>query len=181
MVQHRQEFGRCDYPFVLETCWRWIEHLLDQKGLGREDILGIGVAVPGQVDLDHRVVNFAPNLRWRDAHLADDLEEGLHLPVLVSNEAMLGAMAEKWFGQERTPGFGLCLLRVVWLRHCVDRNLSLGVSGSAGELGHMTIDPQGPECSCGNRDVGKCMPMSQPFSAGPSSLVHRGFSPVPVF
>lgn len=186
VVQHRQEFGRCDYPFVLETCVRWIEHLLDQEGLGREDILGIGVAVPGQVDLDHRVVNFAPNLRWRDAHLADDLEEGLHLPVLVSNEAMLGAMAEKWFGQGKNARV-LVYVSVKGGVGCgivLDRNLSLGVSGSAGELGHMTIDPQGPECSCGNRGCWEVYADEpailsrafQAFSSSRDSLLFQSFS-----
>ena len=153
VVQLRKEFGTHDYGFVLEICVQTIELILSQEGIKRDSILGIGVGVPGQVDLGRRVVTFAPNLRWRDAALAHDLERGLRLPVLVSNEAMLGAMAEKWFGRGKNARL-LVYVSVKAGVGCgivIDRNLSLGVSGSAGELGHMTIDPNGPECSCGNR------------------------------
>ncbi|HBG00992.1 MAG TPA: hypothetical protein DDW87_05400 [Firmicutes bacterium] len=153
VAQLRKEFGTHDYGFVLEVCVQTIELILSQEGIKRDSILGIGVGVPGQVDLGRRAVTFAPNLRWRDAALADDLERSLHLPVLVSNEAMLGAMAEKWFGRGKTARL-LVYVSVKAGVGCgivIDRNLSLGVSGSAGELGHMTIDPNGPECSCGNR------------------------------
>jgi predicted NBD/HSP70 family sugar kinase len=153
IVQHREEFRTYDYHFVLSLCRRAIADLLRQQGIQREDVLGVGVAVPGQVDLNRRVVAFAPNLRWRDAHLADDLEDYLHLPVLVSNEAMLGAMAEKWFGRGKDARF-LVYVSVKGGLGCGimnERSLNLGVSGSAGELGHMSIDPRGPKCSCGSQ------------------------------
>ncbi|HBT17108.1 MAG TPA: ROK family transcriptional regulator, partial [Firmicutes bacterium] len=66
---------------------------------------------------------------------------------------MLGAMAEKWFGRGRDAGV-LVYVSVKGGLGCGivnDRSLFLGVSGSAGELGHMSIDPKGPECSCGSR------------------------------
>ncbi len=153
LVQRREEFRTHDYDFVLNLCVSTVDRLLRQQSIHRDDVLGIGVAVPGQVDLNRRVVTFAPNLRWRDVSLADDLERDLNLPVLVSNEAMLGAMAEKWFGRGRDAGV-LVYVSVKGGLGCGivnDRSLFLGVSGSAGELGHMSIDPKGPECSCGSR------------------------------
>jgi len=153
LVQRREEFGNRDYDFVLNLCVGTINRLLVDQDIHSDDVLGVGVAVPGQVDLDRRVVTFAPNLRWHHVPLAEDLEQHLKLPVLVSNEAMLGAMAEKWFGRGRDArvlvyvsvkgGLGCGIVN--------DRSLFLGVSGSAGELGHMSIDPRGPECSCGSR------------------------------
>ena len=153
LVQSREELRTMDYEFVLDLCVDTIRRLLKEQRVEHDDVLGIGVAVPGQVDLNRRVVNFAPNLRWRDVSLAEDLEGELHLPVLVSNEAMLSAMAEKWFGIGKDAkvlvyvsvkgGLGCGIVN--------DRSLLLGVSGSAGEIGHMSIDPNGPICSCGSR------------------------------
>ncbi|MCK9525247.1 MAG: ROK family transcriptional regulator [Limnochordia bacterium] len=153
LVKRREEFKTYDYDFVLDLCRRTIDDVLAQQRIRRDAVLGVGVAVPGQVDLTRRVVTFAPNLRWRDAHLADDLQGHLHLPVLVSNEAMLAAMAEKWFGRGRDAGV-LVYVSVKGGLGCGimnERSLNLGVSGSAGELGHMSIDPHGPKCSCGSR------------------------------
>ena len=121
VVQHRQEFGRCDYPFVLETCVRWIEHLLDQKGLGREDILGIGVAVPGQVDLDHRVVNRSC-LRWRMRIWRTIWKKACICRSYFNGHA--GAMAEV-VSLERTPGFWSASHMGVGCGIALDRNLSL--------------------------------------------------------
>lgn len=153
LVKHRVEFRTYDYDFVLNLCVNTVAHLLEEQGVRRDDVLGIGVAVPGQVNLNRRVVNFAPNLDWKDVSLANDLERQLSLPVLVSNEAMVAAMAEKWFGRGKEAGV-LVYVSVKGGLGCGivnDRSLFLGVSGSAGELGHMSIDPNGPECSCGSR------------------------------
>lgn len=153
LVQSRVEFRTTDYDYVLDLCVNTIRRLLEEQGIEREDVLGIGVAVPGQVDLNRRVVTFAPNLRWRDVALAEGLERNLDLPVLVSNEAMLAAMAEKWFGRGRDARV-LVFVSVKGGLGCGivnDRTLLLGVSGSAGELGHMSINPKGPVCSCGSR------------------------------
>ncbi|NMB02446.1 MAG: ROK family transcriptional regulator [Firmicutes bacterium] len=153
LAQHREEFYTYDSECVLSMCVRIVNELLKQEGIERDDVLGVGVAVPGQVDLDHRVVTFAPNLRWRDVPLANELERRLELPVLVSNEAMLAALAEKWFGRGKDAQL-LVFVSVKGGLGCgivSERSLFLGVSGSAGELGHMSIDPHGPKCSCGGR------------------------------
>ncbi len=183
LVKRRGEFMTYDYDFVLGLCLQTIESLLNQQRIKRDDVLGIGVAVPGQIDLTRRVVTFAPNLRWREAPLADDLQGHLHLPVLVSNEAMLAAMAEKWFGRGRDArvlvyvsvkgGLGCGIMN--------ERSLNLGVSGSAGELGHMSIDPHGPKCSCGSRGCWEVYSDEQAIidrafralSAGRSSLLFQ--------
>ena len=153
LVRRRAEFRTYDYSFVLSMCARTVDDLMRQQGIQRDDVLGIGVAVPGQVDLSRRVVTFAPNLRWRDVTLADDLERILSLPVFVSNEAMLSALAEKWFGTGKDAGVLVYVSIKGGLGGGIvsDRSLYLGVSGSAGELGHMSIDPNGPKCSCGSR------------------------------
>ncbi|QMU96414.1 ROK family transcriptional regulator [Microbacterium esteraromaticum] len=69
--------------------------------LGGCRIVGIGVAVPGLVSADHGLVRLAPHLEWRDADIAAPLRAALGLPVVVGNDASLGARAERLFGAAR--------------------------------------------------------------------------------
>ncbi|WP_432053795.1 ROK family protein [Streptomyces sp. bgisy022] len=111
---------------------------------------GLAVAVPGLVARDARTVVRAPNLGWQDTDLAALLPE--RLPLTVANEANFGALAELWLGED-TPrdflhvsaeiGIGAALV--------VDGRLLHGNRGFAGELGHVPVHPDGPECPCGGR------------------------------
>lgn len=118
-------------------------------------IMGVSVAVPGLVDPSGTVV-LAPNLGWRDVPLGDRLTKLLGdpgLPTQVDNDGNLGAMAEFRDGAcAGTPdlvyvtgeiGVGAGLLS--------GGTLLRGASGSAGEIGHLCLDPDGPECTCGRR------------------------------
>jgi predicted NBD/HSP70 family sugar kinase len=108
------------------------------------------VAVPGLVARDARTVVRAPNLDWHDTDLGTLLPG--ELPLTVDNEANFGGLAELWLG-EATPrdflhvsaeiGIGAAVL--------VDGRLLRGTRGFAGELGHVPIHPEGPECPCGGR------------------------------
>ncbi|WP_371673064.1 ROK family transcriptional regulator [Streptomyces sp. NBC_00289] len=111
---------------------------------------GLAVAVPGLVARDARTVVRAPNLAWHDTDLGALLPFGF--PLTVDNEANFGALAELWLG-EGTPrdflhvsaeiGIGAALV--------VGGGLLRGTRGFAGELGHVPVRPDGPECPCGGR------------------------------
>jgi predicted NBD/HSP70 family sugar kinase len=117
-------------------------------------LLGIGVGVPGLVRRHDHVIAVAPNLGWRDVDLAGPLTEalGFRLPVLVGNDADLGALAESSFGA------GSGAQRLVYVSGevgvggsvVVDRVRQAGRSGFAGEFGHLPVDPEGARCSCGS-------------------------------
>jgi predicted NBD/HSP70 family sugar kinase len=114
---------------------------------------GVTVSVPGLVDIDAGVVRFAPRLRWREVPLADGLaaRTGLMLSdISLDNDANLGAMAEHaalpvsdlvYLTGDFGVGGGLIS----------GGRLIRGSLGFAGEIGHMSIDPLGPSCSCGRR------------------------------
>jgi predicted NBD/HSP70 family sugar kinase len=111
---------------------------------------GLAVAVPGLVARDARTVVRAPNLDWHDTDLGVLLPEDY--PLTVGNEANFGALAELWLG-EATPrdflhvsaeiGIGAALVVAGGLLH--------GTRGFAGELGHVPVHPDGPDCACGGR------------------------------
>ncbi len=123
---------------------------------GRE-VLGVGIGVLGPVDLERGLLTFAPNIGWEDIPMQRLASE--HLPfiapdrVFVDNESNLAAMSEYLFGAHRGCGHIL----YIHLAHGIggglihDHRLYRGRHGFAGEIGHVTIVPNGPKCSCGNR------------------------------
>ncbi len=121
--------------------------------LTREHVLGVGFASPGLVDLEQGVVNLAIDVGWRDVPAARILSDQLGLPVMVANRGKTAALAEQWCAGE--PGVEHLIyvsLGTGIAAGIVHGNtLYLGATSSAGELGHVTIDPNGPVCECGNR------------------------------
>ncbi|MFD5448683.1 ROK family protein [Streptomyces sp. NPDC003470] len=111
---------------------------------------GLAVAVPGLVARDGRTVVRAPNLDWHDADLGALLPSDV--PLAVDNEANFGALAELWLG-DGTPRDFLHVSAEIGIGAAVvvDGRLLRGTRGFAGELGHMPVHPDGPECACGGR------------------------------
>lgn len=114
-------------------------------------VLGVGVGSPGVVDAAGTVID-APNLAWTDTPLSTSLAEALGLPVFVANDANTAVLGEHTFGQ--TGDGGLLVLRVgigVGAGLVLEGSLLHGHLGAAGEIGHVTVDPDGDECACGRR------------------------------
>lgn len=115
-------------------------------------LIGIGICVPGLIDKNQKIV-FAPNSNWRDIDLKSFIQEKFNVPVFIENEANAGAYGEKVFGAAKNhdnmiyasigTGIGIGVI--------INNDLYRGVGGFSGEMGHMTIDFNGPKCSCGNR------------------------------
>jgi glucokinase len=116
-------------------------------------IAAIGVGVAGQVDNGAGIVRHAPNLRWWDFPLRERLSGALSVPVFVVNDVQAATYGEWLHGS----GQGARTLVCLWIGTGVgggfitDGRLYQGATGSAGELGHVSIDFTGPVCRCGNR------------------------------
>jgi predicted NBD/HSP70 family sugar kinase len=115
---------------------------------------GIGVSLPGRVDLLSQRLVFAPNLGWHDFDLKTPLEQATGLPVELENAANACALSEIWFGKHTE---GVSNLLAVTISEGIGTGLILnhqllrGSSGLAGEFGHITLVEEGLECPCGNR------------------------------
>ncbi|MEU9137958.1 ROK family transcriptional regulator [Streptomyces sp. NPDC048404] len=148
-VRHGTNRGRAAVPVIQEltALVRQVVAEADREGLWPA---GLAVAVPGLVARDARTVVQAPNLGWHDTDLGELLPA--EWPLTVDNEANFGGLAELWLG-DTTPrdflhvsaeiGIGAAVL--------VDGQLLRGTRGFAGELGHVPVCPEGPECPCGGR------------------------------
>jgi glucokinase len=119
----------------------------------RHDIAAVGVGAAGYVDKARAVVMFAPNIAWRDVNLKAELEERIHLPVVVENDANAAAWGEFTYGAGHDVD-DLLLVTVgtgVGGGVVLDGELYRGAFGVGAEIGHMRVVPDGILCGCGNR------------------------------
>ena len=115
---------------------------------------GIGVSLPGRVDLESKRLVFAPNLGWSNLDLKTPLEKAVGLPVELENAANSCALSEIWFGRYREGLRNLIAVTVSEGIGCgliINHQLVQGSTGLAGEFGHASIVADGLECNCGNK------------------------------
>lgn len=134
-----------------ETAIRGIGEIAGSFSVGRENLLGVGISVPGMVDAVSRKIVLAPNLGWEDVDLGSMLKERLDLPVYIENEAMASAICENWIGACQGISNFVC----VNVKSGIGAGIFTGgkpyrgADGSAGEIGHIVVDENGPRCGCG--------------------------------
>jgi len=117
-----------------------------------DSIAAIGMGIPGRHDSKRGICYFSPNFRWRDVHVTRPIEESLGLPVFMNNDVRTAALGEKHFGAGRgVSHFVVCAIGTgIGGGIVVDGKLILGENEAAGEIGHITVDPDGHQCNCGN-------------------------------
>lgn len=138
----------------VEALLTLIDNVLAAAGQTVDDVLGIGIAVPAPLEgerLDRPSGVILPH--WDGFDLIGALQPSLSLPVSVENDANAGAIAEKWWGR----GIQHDNLAYIKLGTGVGSGLITGgeiyrgSGGTAGEIGHTSIDLNGPDCRCGKR------------------------------
>ena len=141
--------GKHDVAHVVESVAQMVEETF--AAAGRLRCLGIGVSVPGAVRASDGLVRFAPNLGWFDEPFTEMLAERLGRPVSTGNDANLGVRAEHVRGAAVGYTEAVYLSASVGIGggFLVDGKPLTGASGYAGEVGHMQVDSQGPQCRCG--------------------------------
>ncbi|MBD3272595.1 MAG: ROK family protein [Elusimicrobia bacterium] len=128
------------------------------KKTRKSRVAGIGVGVAGDVDQYAGKIRFSPNLNWKNVFLGKELKRYFKLPVIVDNDANAAA----WGAYMLEARENIKHLITVTLGTgvgggiIIDGKLYRGASGSAGEIGHMTIYPEGLKCSCGSRGCLEC-------------------------
>jgi glucokinase-like ROK family protein len=146
-----------------------VRQVIAAGAIDPELVIGVGVGVPGPLDVGTGAVVSPPIMPgWHGVPLRQRLSQALDLPVYIDNDANLGAVAERWRG----AGQGIDHLAYIKVEIGIGCGLILngqvyrGHIGSAGEIGHTTIDPNGPACRCGNYGCLEAM------ASGPA-IAHR--------
>jgi predicted NBD/HSP70 family sugar kinase len=151
---------RCDLDVnhhaaeALDTATRMVDEVLIEAHMQRKSLIGAGIGIPGPVDRARGTVGSTTILPgWTGLRIENEMQERLGIPVEIENDANLGALAEMSWGAGRecanfayikvATGIGAGLV--------IDGRLLRGASGTAGEIGHTTLDESGALCYCGNR------------------------------
>jgi predicted NBD/HSP70 family sugar kinase len=139
---------------ALDTAARMVGEVLTEAGVERKSVIGAGIGIPGPVDSARGTAGSASILPgWTGLRFDSEMRNRLAMPVEIENDANLGALAELTWGAGRdctnfayikvATGIGAGLV--------IDGRLRRGASGTAGEIGHTTLDESGALCYCGNR------------------------------
>jgi glucokinase-like ROK family protein len=152
IIEKNQSVKRTPYPAIMTIIQSMIQSIIDEMPVSKYGIVGIGVGVPGIVNIQGSIL-LAPNLGWTNIQLKKDLEELFHVPVIIENEANAGAFGEQQFGAGQdfqnilyiSAGIGIGVGIIL------NKELYQGKNGFSGEMGHMIIDLNGKPCSCGSR------------------------------
>ena len=144
---------RIGQPAFIERAGDLIQDAMKQAKKTGSRPLGIGVGVPGLVDVLEGELVFAPNLKWTHVPVRQMLMKRFDVPVFVENDANAAALGEYYFGVARGVADFVYLSADVGLGGGIvlGGKLFRGKNGYAGEIGHMVLDPNGAECGCGRR------------------------------
>jgi len=124
-----------------------------QSTITPDDIIGIGIGAPGPLDIKRGIINFAPNLPgWRDIPLKKILEDEFNMKIVLENDANAAAWGERCFGAGQGINNLVCFTLGTGIGGgiIIDGKIYHGNNCGAGELGHMTVNKDGPRCNCGN-------------------------------
>src|ERR1700719_4293816 len=151
---------RCDLDVshdartALDAAARMVDEVLAEAQVDRNSVIAAGIGIPGPVDRSTGTAGSPTILPgWIGVRIADEMHDRLGVPVEIENDANLGALAELTWGAGRdcsnfvyikvATGIGAGLV--------IDGKLLRGATGTAGEIGHTTLDESGALCYCGNR------------------------------
>jgi glucokinase len=138
---------------VIQQIATGIRQLLEKTGKQITDCVGIGIGAPGQIELDRSTVRHPPNFpKWGVVNLGGEIQKIFGVRTVVDNDANAAAVGEAKFGAGiEHKDFVLYTLGTgIGGGIIIGGEIFRGSTGGAGELGHLSIDYNGPKCLCGN-------------------------------
>jgi glucokinase len=152
---------------------------LSEAGVAEKSVAGIGIGVPGPVNMRRGLIAAMPNLRWKNVRLKDRLENTFGRPVFVLNDVDAGVYGEYRFGAAQGsrcalgvfPGTGIgggCIY---------EGNILTGKNLSCMEIGHMQVLPDGPRCGCGRTGCLEAVASRLAVSVAAAAAAYRGAAP----
>lgn len=148
------ETGNTAYPEVwINRLIETIEQLIQNSGIMENQILGMGIGMPGILDIKNGEVLFSPDFHWENVKLLEPVKKRFSMDITLENANRALAMGEYFFG----AGIESKNFLVVNLGHGIgsaivrEGEFYRGSSGSSGEIGHIVLEKDGPQCNCGNK------------------------------
>lgn len=158
--------AREGHDAVLQRMVDVVKRVLTENHLTTAEVGGIGVGLPGVVDLENGTTKFLPNLpgTWPNVPVRQVISDQTGIPVSLLNDVRAITLGEWRFGAGKGVDTMACFAIGTGVGGglVIDNKLNLGLGGAAGELGHQIIDYNGPRCGCGNHG---CL---EAFASGPA-------------
>ncbi len=148
---HQDFLNQSNFVTALVEC---VEGVIEDTGTGKDTVLGIGIGVPGPVDINKGILLTPPNLPILSyLPIKDILESRIGRPVYVQKDTNAIALGEYWHGGMRNVDdfFYIDVDMGIGSGMIMDGKMNTGANNIAGEFGHATLDINGPLCACGNR------------------------------
>lgn len=145
------EYGK---DFVLNKVVSLIQRLVNEANVPMEKILGIGIAAPGPYNHEKGVLINPPNFyKWINVPICEIINKKFNIPVYLEKETVAAALGEYMFGKEKNSK-NLFVINAMMVGigggAIIEGKIFHGFSDGAGDIGHMTIDIDGPKCTCGS-------------------------------
>jgi glucokinase len=177
--EKRKTRGKKEEVGVFDRMVSLIQKLLDKNDLTSDNLLGIGIGAPGPLNPFTGVIGETPNLEWSNFPLRDKMEKAFGVPVTTTNDVDTGTYGEFHFGAAKGattvlgcfPGTGIGGAVIL------DGKLHFGATGMTGEFGHLSLDPNGLRCGCGQRGCVEASASRLAIAANAWIAVMRGDAP----
>ena len=145
-----------------------LRRALESSQIDPADLMGIGMAVPGQLKSSEGLVIFSPNFDWHNVNIARPVAEAFGLRTFIFNDVNTATLGELWFGAGRAVDNMVMITLGTGIGGgvAIEGRVLAGPREAIGEIGHITLEPDGPRCECGNHGCFEAL-------AGRDALVDR--------
>ncbi len=163
----------------LERIIATIKAVLEEAGVEIEKLSGIGMAVPGLLDLDRGVILDAPNLGWKNVRIRQRLQKVFGCPVTIINDVDAGVYGEYRLGAAQKARCVVGVFSGTGIGGgCIyEGNIIRGKRNSCLEIGHIHLQPDGPLCGCGKRGCLEAVASRLAIAASAAKAAYRGEAP----
>mgnify|MGYP001004912252 CR=1 FL=1 len=137
----------------VETLVSLVNRLVQQGGIKKKQLMGVGIGLAGVVDFAQGIVKQNPIFGWKNVNLREHLEARMRVPIYIDNDVNTLTLGEKWLepGKPEDNFLVITLGRGIGMGIVINGQIYRGKGGGAGEFGHIMVDPNGPKCDCGRR------------------------------
>lgn len=177
--------GETDEPDkVLESVAELVKTVLRESRVNVGKILGIGVGMPGILDMEQGKVIFSPNFHWENVEIVLPLRNkikaktGFVFNIHMENSNRAQALGERFFGFGANLDYFICINLGYGIGSAVIENgeFYIGSSGTSGEIGHITVEKDGPICTCGNNGCLEALASGRAIAQQAHNLIANGIS-----
>lgn len=129
-----------------------IEVIIKNSNIPSDKILGIGIGVPGIIDIEEGIIIYSPNFNWKNVDIITPIGERFDCQIIIENSNRTMALGEQWFGIGKNAEIILCVNIGQGIGGAIltGDEIYYGDRGASGEIGHMVLEKNGPICECGN-------------------------------